>query len=368
MEKVKEILVVAQTPPPYGGQAIMIDYMLKGNFKKIKFYHVRMNFSREMNERGKISFYKLAHSISIILKVYKFKFKHRIDTLYYPPSNSPKISIYRDVFLLFFTRFLFKETIFQFHAAGISEELPKMKAWEHKFFYQILKSPSLAITSSIYNPDDGNFLKARRTLILPLGIPDNNPNPTEKKANNGELKILFIGLMNSTKGEGYLLDALKQITDKGYNCKLLLAGKFETEEYEEMFFQKVKLFNLVNRVDYRGVVTGESKKNLYLESDILCFPSHFSSESFGLVILEAMQFQLPVIATKWRGLQSLIDEGGNGLLVDIANSTQIANCLEYFLKYPNKLIEFGKVGRKKYMESYTLDKYLEKLETAFLNV
>lgn len=364
----KKILVVGQTPPPYGGQAIMIDYMLNGNLKEVKFFHVRMCFSKEMNERGKFSLYKIWHVFSIIFQVYFLKFRYNIDTLYYPPSNYPKISVYRDAFILFFIRFLFKKTVFHFHAAGISEEFPKMSLFERKFIYFILMKPDLAIRSSQFNPDDGRFLHAKKTIIIPLGIPDQLESPPKKIYNSNYLNILFVGLLNSTKGEGFILDSINILNKKGYDINLFLAGKFESEEYKKQFFDKVHKYDLSDKVDYRGVVTGEAKKNLFLESDLFCFPSFFISESFGIVLLEAMQYQLPIISTKWRGIQSIIEENKNGFLVDIKSAIQIADAIEFFLLNREKLTEFGNKSRKLYLEKYTISCYLEKLEIALTNI
>ena len=43
------VLVVGQTPPPFGGQAVMIAKLLEGNYEKVRLYHVRMAFSPEMD-------------------------------------------------------------------------------------------------------------------------------------------------------------------------------------------------------------------------------------------------------------------------------------------------------------------------------
>lgn len=357
-----KIVVVGQTPPPYGGQAIMIDYMLKGAYENLKFYHVRMCFSKEMNQRGKLSFYKITHLISIIIKIYIIRFKHDVHVLYYPLSNSPKISIYRDFIILALTRFLFKNTVFHFHAAGISEELPKLNWLSRNIIFLFFKKPDLTITSSEFNPNDGDFLKAKKTVIIPLGIPDLNDSLIERKNITSPLTILFIGLLNSSKGEGYLLEAIRILHEKKYNVKLLLAGKFESENYKKEFFNKVLMYQLDQHIEYRGVVTGDAKRNIFIESDIFCFPSFFESESFGIVLLEAMQYQLPLIATKWRGIQSVVQNEKNGLLIEIKSVEEIAKAILFFIENPILLSEFGKASREIFLKKYTLERYLYNLE------
>lgn len=365
----KKILVVGQTPPPYGGQAIMIKYMLDSQYTDIKMYNVRMCFSREFDVRGKFSVYKILHVFAIIYRIWIMKFRHKINVMYYPPSSSPKIAVLRDVVILGCTRFLFKKIVFHFHAAGISEELPKYNIFLRTISYNILKKPHLAITSSEFNPNDGVYLQARKNKIIPLGIPDNNMIEARKAVGSkGKLNVLFIGLLNSTKGEGYVLDAIYFLQKKGMNIDFYLAGKFESEEYKKVFFDKVEQYNLIENVHYKGIVKGKDKHDLFLSSDVFCFPSFFSSESFGIVLLEAMMYQMPLIASRWRGIQSVVKNGENGYLVDVQNSEQIAIALEFLYTNRNLLQAMSQKSRQMFCKEYVLSKYITRMEKALNNI
>lgn len=366
----KKIIVVGQTPPPYGGQALMIEYMLDANFETIEFHHVRMCFSREMNERGKLSLYKITHLFDIIFKTIFLKIKHKVDVLYYPPSNAPKVSVFRDLIFLFFTRFFFKKTIFHFHAAGVSEFIEKQNFLIKKIAFFILKCPDLAISSSPYNPPDARFLKAKREVIIPLGIPNVIDDTIFKSRikDNRVLNILFVGLLNATKGEGYLVDAIANLKLKGYEINLRIAGKFETEDYEKEFFNKIKTLNLEDNIEYLGVITGNSKQDAFLNTDLFCFPSFFISESFGIVLLEAMMYKLPIIATRWRGIQSIVEDSKNGYLVDIKNATQLEEKIELFLKSPDLLTSMGECSQELFLKNYTVSSYIENLEKEYIKI
>lgn len=365
----KKILVVGQTPPPYGGQAQMIEYLLEGTYENIRLYHVRMCFSKEMNELGRFSLYKVCHLFTIIFQILKVKFKHRIDILYYPPSSSPPIAVLRDCLILLFVRPFFKKIIFHFHAAGISEELPKYRKPLQWVIYRILRNPDLSITSSEFNPKDGEYLHSKEIEIIPLGIPDNNPKKQcDKKYTEGGLTLLFMGLLNETKGEGYVLEAVRILKTRGFDIKFNIAGRFENDEYFVCFMQKIKHYGLENIVHYCGVVTGKEKQNLFLASDIMCFPTYFSSESFGIVLLEAMMYQMPIIASRWRGVQSVVYEGRNGYLVDIKNVDQIVVAVEKLYNNRGLIERMGEEGRKIFCERYELSKYLVALENAINNL
>ena len=363
------LLIVGQTPPPYGGQAIMIKYMLDNFQHQNSIKHIRMCFSKEFNDRGKFSLYKITHLIQIIFKIWVYRFKYKCDTLYYPISSSPKVAVVRDAIILGLSRFLFKKTIYHFHAAGISEELPQYNQIIRSIIFTVIKKPDLAITSSEYNPKDAEYLKAKKKVIIPLGIPDENLEEKRESLNeNKPLNILFIGLLNSTKGEGYLLDAINILNLKGIKVRLKIAGKFESDAYKRLFFSQVKKYRLENDVEYKGIVTGKEKEKLFLESDVLCFPSFFASESFGIVLLEAMMYQMPIIATRWRGIQSVVEENKNGYLVDIKNSDNLAKSIENFHNNRTLLKDMGNYSRLSFKKKYELLIYINNIEKAILNL
>ncbi|MCK5269122.1 MAG: glycosyl transferase family 1, partial [Spirochaetes bacterium] len=80
----KKILAVGQTPPPYGGQAIMIKTMLEGEYKDVELIHIKMNFSSEMDEIGKLKIFKVFKLIGLISKIIFFRFYYNTHILYYP--------------------------------------------------------------------------------------------------------------------------------------------------------------------------------------------------------------------------------------------------------------------------------------------
>lgn len=365
----KKILVVGQTPPPYGGQAMMIQYMLDGEYQNVEMFHVRMCFSKEFNDRGKFSLYKVLHIFTIIWNVWKMRWKHGIKTMYYPVSSAPKVALLRDVIILGCTRFLFEELIYHFHAAGVSDELPKHNVVLKKLSYGILCKPDIAITSSEHNPKDAEYLKAKKVKIVPLGIPDSNQQKERNNFKRNEyLTVMFMGLLNETKGEGYVLEAIKTVRDTGRDIRFVFAGKFENENYQQKFNSRISEYNLSDYVEYKGVVTGEEKKQMFLESDVFCFPSYFSSESFGIVLLEGMMYQMPLIASKWRGIQSVIEEGKNGFLVDIKNSEQIADAIIKLYDNRSLMESMAYEGRKMFEEKYEITNYLHNMEMVLTDI
>ena len=81
-----------------------------------------------------------------------------------------------------------------------------------------------------------------------------------------------------------------------------------------------------------------------------------------------MQFALPVVATQWRGVPSLVDEGETGYLVPIKDSKTLADRLETLILNPDQAEKMGQKGREKYLQNYTIDRFYHNIEEAFLSV
>ena len=80
-----------------------------------------------------------------------------------------------------------------------------------------------------------------------------------------------------------------------------------------------------------------------------------------MVLMEAMQFSMPIVATRWRGIPSLIEEEVNGFMVPTQDSLAIANKLEILINNPEKMQQMGERGRELFLEKYSISKYYESM-------
>ncbi len=367
-----KILVVGQTPPPFHGQSIMIDLMLKGNYKDVKLYHVRMHFSRGIDDVGRFQPGKILHLLAVIMKIIFYIFRYNIKVLYYPPAGPNKVPVLRDLIILFCTRFLFKRVIFHFHAGGVStfyEQLPTLLKWLYRCCYF---EPDAALRLSLFNPDDGAFLKAKKEFIVPNGIADHavgfKPKPPSIAAEKSPCRILYVGALKETKGLMVLIEACKLLKERGLDFTLQAVGEFESAAFQHAIKAKVAHYKLENMVMFPGVLTAEAKFQQYAEADIFCYPTYFESETFGIVLLEAMQFSLPVVATRWRGVQSVVRDGVTGFLVPIKDSDALADKLASLIANPDLRTEMSAKSREIFLQEYTIEKFHENMENVFVSV
>lgn len=346
----------------------MIEKIIKAPFKKLKVVHIRMAFSQEMDEVGRFKLKKVWHLICLIIKIYWTRFRYRPQIMYYPPAGPEKVPMYRDIVLLISTRWMFKKTVFHFHAGGLSSLFPTLSRFSKWLFRVAYNEPDACILLSELNPPDDQLLNSRRTYFIPYGIEDRYLDRYEHiKTRDHQIQLLYVGVIRDSKGVTDLVKALSICsTQKEVDCTLNIVGKFHDTEYEDFLKRLIDDLKLNNRVHFMGVLTGDKKWHAFANADIFCFPTFFESETFGLVVLEAMQFKLPVIATNWRGVPSLIKDGESGFIVPVNAPEIIADKVAQLAGNPVCMKQMGRAGRARYMKEYNENTFYSRIESALL--
>jgi glycosyltransferase involved in cell wall biosynthesis len=113
-------------------------------------------------------------------------------------------------------------------------------------------------------------------------------------------------------------------------------------------------------VNYLGRIYGRDKETVFHESDIFVFPSYYSNECFPLVLLEAMQFGVPIITTKEGAIPDLVIEGVNGYLIDDADSVALANKISVLLQSTNLRRKMGAECRNRF-QKYTIKAFEQEM-------
>jgi glycosyltransferase involved in cell wall biosynthesis len=142
-------------------------------------------------------------------------------------------------------------------------------------------------------------------------------------------------------------------------------GSFESSEFEKQVLDFVESCGLGDYITFLGTLAGEEKHEAFASADLFCFPTYYGPETFGVVLIEAMSFALPVVATRWRGIPGIVEEGVSGFLVPIKDAAAVAAELEKLILDPVLRRNMGAEGRRLYLEKFTADAYRKNLKQAF---
>ena len=160
-----------------------------------------------------------------------------------------------------------------------------------------------------------------RIEIVPPGVDHSIFNPACKSEarrllNLSEQKtLLFVGRIQPLKGVDLAISTLAELEDK--DARLILIGSssgMEGPSEQRRITKMVKELGLTNRVLFVEPQPHEKLVNWYRAADVFLMPSR--SESFGLVALEAAACGLPVVASEVGGLQTIVENGLSGYLIN----------------------------------------------------
>lgn len=124
--------------------------------------------------------------------------------------------------------------------------------------------------------------------------------------------ILYVGSLDERKNTKFLFQVFEKIQNRNKNIKLILIGKGK-EKYLSQCFKEVSDSTKENIV-HIDRVQNKYLKSIYENAEVFILPSVY--EIFGMVLLEAMYFGLPVISSKNGGSTTLINDNINGLVIE----------------------------------------------------
>lgn len=176
-----------------------------------------------------------------------------------------------------------------------------------------------------------------------------------------ELMILFIGRLVGVKGVDKLIMAMPHILQKAPKAKLVIVGLGDLQEY---LVNLVKITKMDSYVKFRFDFVPEEERILhYAACDVAVFPSLY--EPFGIVALEAMSMEKPVVvgAAGVSGMREIViccGEEQCGYHVNPSDPSDIAWGINNALETPEKMKWLGKNGRRRVLSEFTWDKVAER--------
>jgi glycosyltransferase involved in cell wall biosynthesis len=154
--------------------------------------------------------------------------------------------------------------------------------------------------------------------------------------------------MATEKGLEYLFQAIPKLKSKlGNNFCVAVVGPSDTagEEIYKKYIMKL-VRNYEDRVVWLGEVPEDKMGSFYSLLDVLVLPSTNSTEAFGMVQVEAMLWNIPVVATDLPGVRVPINKTGMGIVVPIRNEQTLAEGIIQVLKNKNIYSQRQKVVRE----------------------
>lgn len=158
-----------------------------------------------------------------------------------------------------------------------------------------------------------------------------------KQAFTANRSILNVAKFEKKKGQDILVRAFAEIADEFTDIHLIFVGA--NDKALPALRDLCNSKGLNERVHFHPDTPHDQVANFFCQATIFVLPSR--QEPFGIVLLEAGAFALPVIATRIGGIPEILMDGITGLLVSPDNETELAACLRSLLNSPSTAREMG---------------------------
>jgi len=160
----------------------------------------------------------------------------------------------------------------------------------------------------------------------------------ESTSGSTERIILNVAKFEQQKGQDVLIKAFAEIACKCDDVKLVLVGS--TDKALPSLRALCVSKSIEQRVEFHPDIPHKNVADFYKVATVFCLPSR--KEAFGIVMLEAASFAVPVVASRIGGIPELVSDGINGFLVPPDNSSELARCIMLLLDDPVLAKEMGK--------------------------
>lgn len=224
----------------------------------------------------------------------------------------------------------------------------------------VVTSPKLRDNSKFLSPH------TKKCDVVPLSVPIDEYGsydgpqydlPIEQDTGT----VLFVGRLNYYKGVTYLLDAIADV-----DANLLVVGDGDRRPGLE---RQTTELGLEDSVTFLGHVDDELLHYCYSVADVFALPSVEASEAFGIVQLEAMAYEVPVVNTNLpTGVPWVSVDGQTGQTVPPGDSNALAAAIWSLLNNPKKRRQYGKNARQRVEERFSRAAMLDSMEAVYDSV
>lgn len=185
----------------------------------------------------------------------------------------------------------------------------------------------------------------------------NSDIPLKKKLGiKNEKIVLAIGRILKEKGFQHLITALPDIAKTFPNLKVVIVGP--DGGYKKELGNLASRLGVEKYIIFAGRVSDEEIHEALAMADIFVLPSKF--ENFPEILLLAMYFKKPVVASDVGGVPEFVENGKDGLLFEVGNAEQLSNAIIALLTDENLSGYLKNNAHKKAAKDYPLEKMAEK--------
>ncbi len=202
-----------------------------------------------------------------------------------------------------------------------------------------------AYACSLFNRNDIEVIPMGVDLLQTfIPLPDARRSPFE---------LLYVGRLVEKKGVRYIILAMPEILKRHPQAQLLVAG----DGPDKADLQKLALATgVASHVQFLGTVNNAALPEFYQRATLFVAPSIVAhggdQEGLGLVFVEALGCECPVVTTDLPAIKDVVSDGNTGLICKQKDSADLAQKILHLLAHPEQAQTLGRAGRQYVLEHF----------------
>lgn len=347
-KKIMKILIIGPVPPPVTGVSISNQVFMdnfSSYFPMSAVENINTNALNLNRNIGKFSWKKFIFYVNKYREVNKIFRNEKI----YLTIGLTFLGVLKYTPFILLAKALKKEIIIHIHSDYLWQEYSSLNVFFRSLFKAILSlSDKGIVLSPLLKRNLQPFLSDKNIFVIPNCVEDylfqfDLAQKIESKFD--KLRIVFLSNLLQEKGIFDLLEALRFLKESNIDFEANLAGSLESG-LETKILDTIEMLGPETR--YLGVVVGEDKKRLLVNSNVFVLPTYYSMEGQPISILEAMATGNLVLTTRHAGIPDIFQDGVNGYFVEKRSHTSIINKLIYI---QNSLAEQKSIAQNNYLSA-----------------
>lgn len=300
--------ITKKDPSHVGGAIVLFEQLLKDlDAANLEHEVIDLNFR---NYGNKLQGFRGVKSL-ILKKIWK----HRIIML---NCSSRSFLIFAPL-IFFCSSFKNNRIILRFFGGSFNKYLEGLPFILKTYTSRLLKRADLLFFEQNYQVDYFKKLNKNTHWFPNMRSIENRSNLLEENRRNYNHRFVFMSHIREEKGVSEILEVKKRL---GSKIDLQLYGT------RVNYVCPIHLKDVFDEV-YKGALKPQEVYGVLVQNDVLLLPSY--NEGYPGIIIEALAFGLPVIATRLLGIMEMIDEA-SGVLIDSQNVDQLEDAILHFNK------------------------------------
>jgi glycosyltransferase involved in cell wall biosynthesis len=219
------------------------------------------------------------------------------------------------------------------------------------------RADCIVATSQVYaNASESLRTYKNKISVVPIGVPAARLDRTDSdlpasidQLISGRKIILSVGRLVPYKGFNVLIDAAKHLSN---DSLVVIVG---SGPLQQKLQQAIEVAGVKDRVFLAGRLSDTALHALFKRASLYCLPSTYRAEAFGVVLLEAMTYGLPIVATNipGSGVPWVNQHGTSGLNVPVEDPVALAQACNQILVSPELQGRLSDGARMRFTSEFT---------------